>query len=148
MTFRASNLLPQQGYNNARAIALDLKNYCTSKAASILANGDDAGDILGILAKIRQARDDFNSIKAIPGIAVYAVSQEDDLTYDVVTEFNTLVTLVETAITNLVAAFPRDVNGYLLIATLPVDTLSYRTFTSAQLSFLVTDLTNIANQIT
>lgn len=147
MAFRASNILPQRGYNQARAIALDLKSYCASKAADIQANGDDTGDLLGILAKLTQASADFNEIAAIPGIAEYAISQEDDPLYDVVAEFQALVAVIGIAVAALAAAFPRDVDGKLLIATMPTDSIVYDVYGPAALAFLVSDLTDIDNAI-
>jgi len=99
------------------------------------------------LAKLTQASADFNEIAAIPGIAEYAISQEDDPLYDVVAEFQALVAVIGIAVAALAAAFPRDVDGKLLIATMPTDSIVYDVYGPAALAFLVSDLTDIDNAI-
>lgn len=147
MAFRASNVLPEFGYRNARNQALSLKNYLQAKSDLIGTTGTDANDLLTILATMKQASADFNEIKLIGGIAAYAIEQEDDPLYDVVAEFNALITLIDTAVSNLAAAFPRDASGYLLILQMTVSDEEWRGFTPAQLASIKSDIDAIIAQV-
>ena len=140
MAFKASNILPQSAYNRARNAALNLRQYCQAKSAVIQTSGMNGNDLLGILETLKQASIDFATLKATPGIAQYAKDQENDQAYDVATEFNTLESLVNTAVINLAASLPVDSNGYLLLLKLQDSVKDWRAFTPVQLAGIKSDL--------
>ena len=140
MAFKASNLLPENAYSQARSAALNLRQYCQAKSTVIQASGMNGNDLLGIIETLKQASIDFAILKTTPGIAQYAKDQENDQTYDVATEFNALESLVNTAVTNLAASLPVDSNGYLLLLKLQGSAKDWRVFTPAQLAGIKSDL--------
>lgn len=147
MAFRASNLIPENSFNRARSVALNLRQYCQNKSDLIAASGMNGDDLLGILATLKQASADFANLKSTPGIAQYAKDQEDDQVYDVATEFNALESSVNAAVTNLATSFPVDGNGYLLLLKLSGSDNDWRMFTPAQLSALKADLDAIISSV-
>lgn len=143
MAFKASNLIPENAFNNARSVAINLKRYCEVKVSIIQTSGMNANDLLGVLSTLKQASIDLAALKVTPGIVQYAKDQENDQNYDVVAEFNALESLVNSSVTNLAMSFPVDGNGYLLLLKLLGSDKDWRTFTPIQLSSLQTDLNSI-----
>lgn len=107
MAFKASNVLPEQGYRRAKQQAVSLKAYCAAKSARYAA-GASADDVLGTRTDLVQYRAELNSVTTIPGIAAYAQVQENDETYSVAIEFNALIALIDAVIANIELTFPVD----------------------------------------
>lgn len=144
MTVRASNVLPQDGYETIRQRALEVKSFCTNLAATLLSD-TTADIILGAYLSLRRLRLEMAQLATIPGIVAYAQAQENDATYAVSTEWNNLFSAIDSVLSNITNTFPKDVNGYLLERTILGDgTFSYRTFTAAQLATLRTLISNVA----
>ncbi len=146
MAFRASNIIPQRGYDNAKALALRLQNHA-SVWKSEVDGGTSADRLLQLLQSLSGYRDELNAIKAIPGIVAYAKDQEDDQAYDVAGEFNALKQLVEDAalwIRDNMPGYPND------LTVLQLNVQGERvwdTFTGAQLAGLSTDLQQIIDGV-
>ena len=145
MAFKASNIIPEQGYTQAKRSVLNLQRYCQAKSSN-LDIGIDANDLLGILATLKQASIDLTAFKAITGIAAYAIEQEVDVSYDVVAEFNALIAFVDAAVTNISTAIP-EAGGFLQIISLTGSDVVWREFTPAQLSVVKTNLDAISNAV-
>ncbi len=144
MAFRATNILPERGYEKAKDHAANLRQFAQGKVVQ-LASGGNSTQILNILDSLIGYRLNLIDIQSIPGIAAYARTQEDDSTYDVVAEFTALIALIEAGINDIVTTFPVDQSNFLLAEIFNIDgTRSPRNFTSSQLSGLVTVLTSIA----
>lgn len=146
MTFKASNILPQRGYDEARNIARNIKRV-SNQYISSMSSGSTSNEILDALWFLNTNSDRMNSLKTIPGIGDYAKAQEDDPAYDVVAEFNALIALVDDAETWIRTTLPTDGDDYLLINKLNEDSLIPRDFTSGQVAPLVTKLQAISDQI-
>jgi len=148
MAFLASNIIPEEGFNRAKKLALQVKNYLTVRESQF-ASDTNADVILATFNDLKRYRDEFLSYRDIPGIAQYAKDQENDQAYDVVTEFNSMITSVEDVMTSIYSSFPKDANGYLLEKQLLANgTYTYRVFTSAQLSTLRGLVTTAISQVT
>jgi len=136
MAFFASNILPEEGLNRSKKLALQVKNYLSVRENQFLSD-TNADVVLATFNDLKRYRDEFLSYRDIPGIAQYARDQENDQTYDVVTEFNAMITAIEAVITNIYSSFPKDANNFLLEKKLLVDgTYEFRIFTGVQLSTL------------
>jgi hypothetical protein len=146
MTFRASNQLPQDGYETAKRLAISIKSYCSSKASQF-ANDTTADVIISVFQDLTRWREQLHSIRQIPGIVQYARDQEDDPSYNVAAEFNNMLTAIDSVIANVNATYPRDGSGYLLDRKISGSSYDFRTFTPAQLSTLAALLTVVTNSI-
>ena len=146
MAFRASNLLPEKGYAEARQIAVNIKRSSNDYIAK-LAGGTDADSILSALWFFVRNSNRLNELATIPGIGDYAKEQENDPTYDVAAEFTALVALIDDAEAWIRTALPVDGDDYLLIYELNTNSLIARGFTAGQVAPLVTKLQAISDQI-
>lgn len=146
MAFRASNIIPQTAYSEAKGLALKIKTVVQGWSTKFTSSGGNANEIYAVLEQLRSYKARLDTIKGAPGIAAYAISQESDANYDVVTEFNTLVAALNTAITWLEENIP-VYNGYDLMFQRVAGALVPRTFTAVSLSVLITRLDAIYNQV-
>jgi hypothetical protein len=146
MAFRASNLLPQKGYDEARQIAGNIKRVVDENIAGI-ASGTTSSVILDTLWFFVKNSNRLVTLSTIPGIADYAIEQENDPAYDVAVEFAALLAVIDDAEAWIRAALPVDGDDYLLINTLGETALVPRAFTSQQVAGLIVKLQAISDQI-
>lgn len=147
MAFRATNVIPEQGFSRAKALAVNLKNFTSSRSIEY-AGGANSERILNALNTLIAFRTQLNEVKTTPGIVQYAQDQEGDLTYDVAAEFVTLIALLETVIANIIITFPTDTGGFLLAVTLDGNgNIVHRVFSAAALAGIRADLDAVANGI-
>lgn len=140
MAFRATNILPQEGYDRSKKIASRLKQFSANRSAA-LAGGGNSDQVLGTVDSMKLFKEQLVEVATIPGIGDYAKTQEDDPTYDVVAEFTALLVLIDAVVAEVFATFPVDVSGFLQAYTLIADgTQVPRIFTPAQLAGLRTEL--------
>ncbi len=144
MAFRATNILPERGYERAKQTATGLRRFCNN-LSSELAAGGNSKQILGVVDSLVSFKDNLNDVKSIPGMAAYAQEQENDGAYDVIAEFTALLSLIDAAILEVVNTFPTNGSGFLLAETInPNGTREPRIFTGAQLSGIRTVLDAVA----
>ena len=144
MAFRASNILPEQGYDRAKKLAVQIKRLAEARSISF-ASGATSAEVLSVADNLGALKAGLDEAKTIPGIAAYAQGQEDDVTYDVAAEFSAVLVAVDAVIANIVATIPTDASGWLLINKINADgTLTARSFTGAQLAGLRTVLDALA----
>jgi len=147
MAFRASNALPADQYDRAKKLAFQVKRLAENRSASF-ATGATGNEILAVADNLGTFRANLNSIRSVPGIAAYAIAQEDDITYDVAAEFGALITAIDAAITEIVITVPTDANDWLLLQKInPDGSLTHRSFTGTQLSGLIATLDVIAASV-
>ena len=133
MAFRATNILPEKGYDQAKKIATSLKRFSANRSADLVGGGD-SDNVLGTVDTMILYKTQLNAVATIPGIGDYAKEQENDPTYDVAAEFIALLALVDAVITEVVSTFPVDGSGFLLAYTISPDgTQIPRTFNVAQM---------------
>jgi hypothetical protein len=147
MAFKATSIVPETGYRNAKNFAVSVRNYCESRSAQFQTD-TNADVVLVTFHDLRRWHDELNAVKAIGGIAQYAKDQEDDQAYDVVAEFNALIAAVEAVMDNIRSTFPTDASGYLLEKQWNAQgTYDFRQFTKAQLSTLRGLLDAVVSQV-
>lgn len=147
MAFRATNLIPERGLLRAKNQATRLKAAADSFAITF-ASGGNADEIFQCLDFLRGTKTQFNQIRSIPGIVVFAAEQENDAAYDIVVEFTIMIAAIDAVIANIVATMPQDGSGFLLAYTISANgTRVPRTFSAANLSQLVADLNEISASI-
>jgi hypothetical protein len=139
MSFRATTDLPAVGLRRAKQLASQFKVYLQARRPLFVA-GTTADTVLATYFDSVRFRDSLTAIAAIPGIAAYAQAQENDGSYDVVSEFTALIADVDAMTAEISSTFPADGSGYLLDRQLAPDgkSLVYRDFTGPQLATLVT----------
>lgn len=146
MPFRATNTIPENAYAETKKTMVRLKGFCDTTVTNI-SGGTDADVIVGTLNFLSSVHARLTALRATPGIGAYARDQENDQDYDVAAEFNAALSLLDSTLTWLRAAFPTDGNGYILVFKIVNDRLEPRTFTSTQVSTLVTRLQDISASV-
>ncbi len=147
MTFRATNIIPEQGFSKAKALCTRLKRFCDDRSSEY-ASGATSDRVLETLQTLQAFSTQLDVVKSTPGIAQYARDQEGDQAYDVAAEFIAVLALLDTVIQSLIVAFPKDVNDYLLAETMDANGVrSQRVFTGAALSSIRADLDAVSNGI-
>ena len=140
MAFRATNILPETGYDQVKKVATQLKRFSENRSAD-LTGGGNSDQLLGTVDTMLVFKEQFGSLASIPGIGDYAKEQEDDPAYDVAAEFLAMIALVDAVITTVTTGFPVDGSDFLLAYTFNPDGSQLpRTFTSGQTAGVVTAL--------
>ena len=135
MTFRASNVLPQEGYDNVRSRMYRLRARCVAQSALMAVDGYDADRLLALLDDLADGQQLLSETSGIQGIAQYAKDQENDQSYDVVAEFVALTNAVDAAVAGIISAIPTSNPGnYVALHSFTGSTLTPRTFTAAQMA--------------
>lgn len=147
MTFRATNIIPEQGFSKAKSLCERLKRFCDSRSSEFSSN-TPSNRILDALMTLMAFRTQLDIIKTTPGISQYAQDQEGDPSYDVAAEFTAVLALLDTATQGIISTFPKDGSGYILAETMNSDgILSPRNFTPSSLSALRSNLDAVSNGI-
>lgn len=87
-----------------------------------------------VYSEFKGARDSFQTLASVEGIAAYAQGQFPDLPgYDIATEFTAMTTAIDGVLSWVRANFPDDGGGFLLALSFDVDdTIKPAEFTPAQ----------------
>ena len=149
MTFRASNQSVADAYAALKRQALASKIYLNQQSSAMNTQATTSAYIpKAVIQHLVQVIALMDGWSATPGIATYAQAQENDPTYDVVTEYTAMRTAMVSARDQLVTMFPKDAQGHLLYETFDAgDNVVGVTFTQAQLAPVVTLLNNVAATI-
>ncbi len=135
MAFKASNVIPDKAFTDAKSIAVSVKRTAQRSATDFTSIGGDSNDIFGLLSSLLNNRERLFDLRDTPGLGAYAQEQESDGTYDVVAEFNAMIALIDATTDALIAAIPKDGSGYLLMETINAEGSRVpRTFTVGNLS--------------
>ena len=147
MAFRATNTLPETGYNSAKALARKIKNLASARAAQF-ASGGDTGQVVAVMEGAIDARDQYAQLSSIPGIGAYAQEQENDPAYNVVTEFQNLQAAIDDVVTACVAVLPTSGNGFKEVYSLDAaGAKSYNALSAGDMTALVAALQALDAQI-
>jgi len=148
MSFRAQNTIPDKAFTQAKSLAVSVRAQAQQAATDFTSIGADSDRIFGLIRNTIRASEQFNALKATPGIAAFAKIQEDDPTYDIAVEFNAMVAAVDAVSDALIAAIPKDGNGYLLVQTMNAQgDVGPRQFTPAQVNSIVPLLVAVVQAI-
>lgn len=132
MAFRATNILPETGYDQAKKVATQVKRFSANRSAD-LAVGANSDLMLGTVETMLIFKEQFATLTTIPGIGDYAKEQENDPTYDVAAEFTAMLALIDSVISTVTAGFPVDGSDFLLAYTFnPDGSQAPRAFTPPQ----------------
>lgn len=140
MAFRASNVIPQKGYDDARLKADALKKYAGDLKALSLAGPVSANQVIDFYLNLIAADTTFAAVAAIPGMVAYARDQEDDPTYDVAAEFTAMRSQVQACRDWIIANFPTGAGSRILKDQLTTTGIVVRTFATAELAGLRTQI--------
>jgi len=146
MTFRASNILPQEAYQTVKRAAVQLKINLASFNAQLASSGADYDFLQAIYRTLTRADDQFTALKSTQGLAAFAKYQEDDDTYDVVTAFAEMQAAIVGAKAWLDANVPTSVTVK-PPADWTDDTMISNAFSPAQTAGLRIELTAVINVI-
>ena len=143
MTVKATNVVPQEAYQQYRQICAQLKLDAQGYVSSYT-SGAQADDVLACLAYLRQIRETLATLAAVPGILQAGRDFEQDQSYDLVGEYVTLrgllITAIDSASTQLSSATP-------LISGVADGVPSWVSFNASQATTLVANLSAIDAQI-
>ena len=135
MAFKATQLSASQAFKNLQTQAGATKQYLQTQRALMVAPTCNSGIPVAVIQHLGQVDGLMTTWAATPGLAAYARAQYDDPLYDVVAEFTVMKTAITSAKDTLIAMFPKDANGFILYQTIqPNGSISFRTFTAAQLA--------------
>lgn len=120
------------------------RKYLTSQRQSISQPTSDALTALAIIQHFGSIVSMLTTLANTPGVAEYAKAQASDPAYDVVAEFNAILSAMINARDTLIGMFPKDGGGFLLYQKLnPDGTVFTRSFTAAQLAPVVALLDSV-----
>ena len=141
MAFRTDGL--SKAYQKAQSEAIRVKAFSTSARNALLAGPVSANAVIQIMTNLKSSIEVWDTVSALPGIAQYARDQEDDQTYDVVTEFLVMRTEAITVRDWVITNFPAS-GGFIQKDTLESDgSITVRQFTTVQTVGLQTALADL-----
>jgi hypothetical protein len=147
MAFIATTRTPDEAYVKIKGLMHQIKLAADRKAAQF-GSGGLSNEVLEVLDSLVTARNELDSVEAIPGIVQYARDVENDQSYNVGAEFTSVKNAVQAAIDEIVATYPVSANGYVEEFNIGLDGARvYRLFTAQQLSGVVTALQSISASI-
>jgi hypothetical protein len=127
-------LSPSRGWEQMKDFASAMKSEALAMKDVTLTGTCTSAQLIDYLQRLVAFKEVFVAIGNVPGIAVYAQEQVNNPSFNIATEFTTMLNAVDGAGGWLIANFPKDGNGFLLAQTLDgAGHLVQRTFTSATL---------------
>jgi len=139
MAFQASPQTTADAFQGFRRNALALKNLLSDFNTQSLAGALSANFVKSIYQQLIIFKAGAEAAAAITGIGQYAQDQYQDENYDVVSEGQALVALVETAIATIVAGIPTANAGgtdYVLVEEWASNGINVRSFSTGNAASL------------
>lgn len=146
MAIKAQQFVPAYALEHLDFAALRIKARMLERI-SVFTGGTDANEILAALNELAAGKAAILEHRDVPGLREYAQAQRDDGTYEIVTEYQAFIALIDDAAQAIRAGFPKDGDNFLLIYTLVNDKLQPRPFSSAAVAPLVTKLQAIVDHV-
>jgi len=147
MAFKASNVVPQEAYRIVKGAAVQLKANLQGINTRLSASGADYDFLREIYRTLARANNQFDNLKTTPGLAAYATEQENDVSYNVVTEFTTMQAAISSALSWMDTNVPTSVTVKTPNQWADGETLISNTFTAAQTAGLRTALSAVISAI-
>lgn len=91
-----------------------IKSYCQSVASQLAAGSQKASLIIDIHANLGAAKVRLATWAATPGLAAYAKVQKNNEALDVTAEYQSVLSAINSLLSGVESAFPKDASGYLL----------------------------------
>lgn len=147
MSFRTKSTqdIPSEQFPVALQLASQAKNSAVAFRAMAVAGSVKVGDLFeGLVNHLFQIRQGLTRAQTTPGMAQYAKDQFNDLAYDVVAEFASMMAEIDLTTAFLEANYPTGPDGHLQTRTFVGDgsgaTVSAVITSAAALSALITRL--------
>lgn len=121
MPFKATNKILASAYLQIKQTASAVKRHAESAKAKLTTEDVSAGYLLDIIDNMISHKATLDSLVSVAGLAAYAKTQEDDPTYDVVTEYQGFTSDMTAVVLWIKNNFPVDGDGYLLFQTFDAD---------------------------
>jgi len=142
MAFRASNQIQSDALSEAKRRANDLKTYLLEIKAVSNAGPISGNLVIALHERLVADKARFTAIAAVPGLASYAQAQENDVGYNVGTEFTGMMN----AIDSLGGWIITNVNTTNWV-TFSASGVATKTFSSAQTAGLRTAIDSLTATI-
>lgn len=147
MAFRASTFVPALTLQVVKRNAWQARQQLVN-LVSAMTTGASSEEVFAAQKVLVNLNTSLTEAAAVPGIVDYAVSQEDDVGYDVVAEFTAMNAAIDAAIATIISGFPKDGSNFLLSHTFAANgTLVARNFTPAQLASAVAAIQAVIDSI-
>ena len=123
-------------YDRFTGLAARMNDGAAQASATMAAGTVSASYLLGVLDQIRAIRGELVTLAATPGIAAHA-RRQSGAGVDIAAEYAAMVAAVDDVVAWIVANFPKDGDGWLLIQQFEAGGgRSERTFTATQTASL------------
>lgn len=133
----------QQALSAAQNIASQIKVQATGLSNQSVSSGVTAQNIIGFVGQLTLNNALLTSYAAMTGMEAYAQAQLGNASLDIAGAFSAMQTAIVNTITWITTNFPVDSGGYLQFAQWNGGTVSYTTFTPAQLTGFNTVLNSL-----
>ena len=130
MAFKAQTEQLSDALAKVRAMARTVKGSAQSINDHSAAGPLSARAIVEFSEDLMQINEEFDRLKALPGLAAYVKNQYDDQTYDIAAEFVTMQAAVVSVAAWVSANIPND-GRWLLIEEIIAGRVVQRTFTAS-----------------
>lgn len=127
--------------SEARRTWANTRSACVTARQQSAAGPVQAHRVVALYDQLRRDAVHFRRIAATPGLADYARAQYADEGVDVAADFAAMANAIDTTVSWISAALPRDADGYPALHQINEDgSIVQRTFSSAQTAGLRTRL--------
>lgn len=133
----------QQALSSAQSLAGQIKQQATALSNLSVTNGVGAQNIISFATQLTINNVSLTNYASITGMEAYAQAQLGNASLDIAGAFNTMQAAIVSTISWITANFPTDSGGYLQFAQWNGGTVSYTTFTPAQLTGFSTVLNTL-----
>jgi hypothetical protein len=133
-TTRADNL--SDVWTFARAMAAQVRSRASTLSTMAAGASTSASYVLDTATFFADAKAVLLKASQVGGIAAYAQAQINDATVNVTTEFNSMMSAIDSVTSAIITNFPKDASNRLLFLTFTADNSGRQTssaFTSAQM---------------
>lgn len=142
MPFPANTATLRDTWETVQRTARDLKKYLQDFNTQSLAGPLSANAVIGVMNALIIAKTQNTAAAGVGGLAAYAQEQVNDPTLNVAAEFTSMNDAITLAINWIVANFPAN-GGYIQKDTLSATGVAVRSFTTAELAGLRTQLSSV-----
>ena len=149
MSFKVTSVYLQEVYPSLMQLIRETRNELINYRKDFVATGSDYHKLRQLFLSMRNKRTRLNVDKQIPGLVQYAQTQQDDVTYNIVAEFNTAMPNLQAIINRLILDMPKGPGDLVLGETwTDANGVTPRAFTPSELSALVTAIDKFLGTLT
>ncbi len=132
----------------AQSVALAAKLQAQQLSARSVTGNMTASNILVYQERLKEQLDRLDVLKATPGIGQFAKDQFNDILFDIAAEFNEMQARMQGVLTWIRVNLPVSANGFVEERVIePDDTITHKTFSSAQALTFRTELNALVASI-